>query len=490
MTIDHVLISKSPGETRVALLSGAKLYGLSVARAGQGSIVGNIYLGRVEAVVKNLNAAFVNIGTGHDGFLGLAEIRSPGDSRDGGKGRGGAIGDYLNEGDAVLVQAGRDPIEVKGPKLTAHLTLAGVNLVVQPGQPGIHISRRIEDTDLRARLTAAIEGLCAEGDGFILRTAAATAKLESLEREAQTLAGRWHEIRLARANARAPKLLFSEPGPEIRVLRDLAADGIKKITVDDVQTLAEIKEFLETQAPGLLGGLELHKDKEPLFDAFDVEEQIDAALSARVALPGGGSIIIGQTPALTAIDVNAGGAGAGGAKEQTALDINIEAATEAARQIILRNISGLIVIDFLPIKDSARKGKVLDALRKSLAGDAMSPNVFGYTGTGLVEMTRRRQGLSLLHVLGGLDEVKEATEPVKSALTAALEAVRAVLRFGTGAAAVTLKASPDMIEALQAPGVGEAALKEAQDLLGVAITLDPAQDFATGQFDIITGNGG
>jgi len=484
MTIDHVLISKSPGETRVAMVSNGRLDGLTVARDGLQSVVGNIYLGRVETVVKNLNAAFVNIGTGRDGFLAVPEVRPQGMPGDG-KVKD-SIGDYVKEGDAVLVQATRDAIEGKGPKLTANVNLAGVNLVFQPGRPGVHISRRIEDVALRDRLTAALEGLCPEGDGFIVRTAAADAGPENLEKEAETLAGRWRDIRLERANTKAPALLFAEPGPGIQALRDLAAEKIEKIIVDDAEILAEIKNFCEAEAPGLLDAVEMHSGQEPMFEAFGIEELIDAALSPTVALSGGGSLIIGQTAALCAIDVNAGGADQG-SKEQTAFDANMEAAAEAARQIVLRNISGLIVIDFLAMRDAAQKSKVLGVLKKSLASDAMSPRVFGYTGTGLVELTRRRQGLSLLHLLGGADEGNANVEPVKSALTAALEAVRAVLKQGTGAAAVTLKAPPVVIEVLKAPGTGETAIRQAEERLGLAITLEADQTFQIGQFDVVTG---
>lgn len=218
-----------------------------------------------------------------------------------------------------------------------------------------------------------------------------------------------------------------------------------------------------------------------------MEEQIDAALSPRVALAGGGSLIISQTPALTAIDVNTGGADQG-SRNKTALAVNLEAATEAARQIRLRNISGLIVVDFVPVRDDTAKRDILEALRGASAADPLSPHVVGHTRLGLVEMTRPRHGLSLTGIMGVGPEAQESS-PVKSPLTLALAALRAILRQGRGEAAVRLQASPGIIDALEGPnGPGPSALKETEDRLGLAISLVPDLDLAAGEYDIVLGD--
>jgi ribonuclease G len=478
MTIDTVLINRGPGETRVALLSAGRLVELLMAREGAESVAGNVYLGRVEGVKKGIEAAFVDIGLGRSGFLALPEARPTGsDAND-------SIGDYVNEGDAVLVQVLRDPTEDKGAKVTTHVNLAGVNLVFRPGQIGVNISRRIEDEAERDRLTAAIEAMAPDGGGFIVRTAASGVAEEVLEAEAKALAARWQEIRLRRANVKAPSALSVEPGPALRALRD-HGPGLEKIIADDPDTLNEIRVFCDAELPALSGVLEAHQagqgGKQALFEAFGVEEQIDAALSPAVALPGGGSLIISQTPALTAIDVNTGGADSG-SKEQTAFDVDLQAAAEAARQIRLRNISGLIVVDLVPVRDPGHKAEVLGAIRAAVAGDPLGPHVIGYTAMGLVEMTRPRHGPSLQEILCLAYEDRGG--PSKSPLTVALAALRGALREGQGASVpLTIRAAPAVIEALRGPA--KAALKETEQWLGLVIEAVADQNFADDGWEIV-----
>ena len=487
MAVDHVLINKSPGEIRVALMSQGRLIELVVARKGRESIAGNIYLSRVQAVKKGIEAAFVDIGEERAGFLALPEARPVDRTGEAGESKD-TIGDYLGEGDAVLVQVMRDPAEDKGAKLTTHINLAGVNLVFRPGQPGVTISRRIEDETQRRRLTGTIEALGVEEGGFIVRTAAVDAGDGDIQREARGLMDGWAEIRHQRANAKAPTLMRAEPGPAVRALRDLGFRGIEKVIADDADALSEVRGFCEAEMPALLPCLEAHKGKKGLFDAFGAEEQIDRALSPVVGLTGGGSLIISQTPALTAIDVNSGGAGTGGSKEQTALMVDKEAAAEIAREIRLRNISGLIVVDFVPVRESAHKRAVLDALIAAVAADPQGPHVVGYTRMGLVEMMRRKQGLSLGEIFaggGGAWTGLAATGPQKSPLTQALEALRGALRDGQGVAAkgLVLKVTPAAADAFKGPAA--AALKEAEEKLGLAIKPVADQTFADGRYDVV-----
>ncbi len=488
MSVDTILISRGPGDTRVALLSEGRLVELLVSRPGQEGVAGNIYLGRVEAALKGLDAAFVDVGLERPGFLALPEARPAGIQAE----PADAIGDYLSEGDAVLVQVLRDPVEDKGAKLTTHITLPGINLVFRPDHPGVNVSRRIEDEAERDRLTALVEGLAPEGGGFIVRTAAAGAGNGDedgiLEQESQGLVARWAAIRHRRANVKAPSVLYTEPGPGLRALRDFGG-GVGKIVADGPGVLNEIKEFCQTGMPDLAALAEAHKGPEDLFEAFGVEEQIDEALTPGVGLPGGGTLIVSQTPALTAIDVNTAGAGAGGSQEQTALDVNLEAAAEVARQVRLRNISGLIVVDFVPVRDEGNKRTVLDAFRRAAAGDPQGPHVVGYTRMGLVEMTRRRLGPSLAEVLGPAGP--GGAGPVKSPLTLALAALRAALSRGRGLGAdVTLRVPVDVAGALNgplnAPGGpgGPEALKEAEQRLGLAIKVTADQNLADGQFEV------
>ena len=492
MSIDHVLISASPGETRTALLTHGRLVEILISRAGGESLVGNVYLGRVASVNKGLDAAFVDIGTGRDGFLAVAEART--ETRPAGKEGRDAIGDYLNEGVEVLVQVTRDPLEHKGAKLTTRMTLPGVNLIFRPRQAGIAISRRIDDDAVRARLTDLITGLApkftqdlASGGGFIVRTAAAGSEAPAIEEEAARLTARWREIEDRAATAKPPRLLLAEVSPAFSARRDGGGSGIEKIIADDADALAGVRGFCEAEMPAQAKLLELHQGPEALFEAYGVEEQIDAALSPTVSLPGGGSLIISQTPALTAIDVNTGSADKG-SRERTAFQVNLEAAHEVVRQIRLRNLSGLIVIDFVPVRDNARKQEVVDALRQAAAAVALSVFIAGTTRLGLVEMTRPRHGPTLLDILCGV--TASAPGAVKSPLTLALEALRAVLR--RGGAGVTLKAGPGVIEALsapQGPGSAASALRETEQRLGLAIQLDADHTLAEGRYDIVAGKG-
>lgn len=477
MAVDRVLMTKSPGETRVALLSGERLVELLVARVAQDGIVGNIYLGRVEAVLKGLDAAFVDIGLERAGFLALPEVRPAG-----AEGGGDRIDDYLKEGDSVLVQAVRDPAEDKGAKLTTHVNIAGVNLVFRPEQPGVTLSRRITAAD-RARLEPTTAGLGRDEGGFIVRTAAAAAAPETIVGEADRLVDKWTEITDRVGLVRAPHPMATGPGIASLALREVGA-GVAQVIADDAELLTEARAFCRTEIPELADRIEIHKGAEPLFEAAGVEEQIEAALNPVVALAGGGSLIVSQTPALCAIDVNTGSADAG-SREETAFAVNLEAATEAARQMRLRNISGLVVIDIVPLRDNGHKDRVLGALTEAVGDDPLGPHVVGYTRLGLIEVTRRRHGPSLLEIFGG-PWPQAVPAPAKSPLTAALEALRAILRQARdGVPAPTLRASPAVAAAFSGPAA--TAKREAEAVLGVAIAVAPDQTLPEGGWEIVAG---
>ena len=475
MGIDQLFISRGPGETRIACLADGRLVELHVHRAGQESVVGNIYLGRVEASLDGLDAAFVDIGLDRDGFLALPEARPPGT-----EGGNDGIADYLLEGDKVLVQVMRDAVEDKGAKLSTHVNLAGVNLVFRPGQPGLMVSRRMTEEE-RTRILGMTEALARAEGGFIVRTAAATQEPDRILAEANALVARWQEIEDRKGAMKMPHLMAAGPGPAARALRDFGTE-VGRVVVDDPQALAEARAFAEAEMPSLLPRIESHKGSEPMFEAFQIEEQIEAALSPTVALAGGGSLIISQTPALTAIDVNTGGADRG-QPERTAFDVNMEAARETARQLRLRNIAGLIVVDFVSLRDEGNRRRVLEELTQACADDPLAPHVAGYTRFGLVEMTRRKQGLSLQEIIGGPSPDFHA--PYKSPLSVALEALRSVLREARGKGRTpTLRARPEVIAEFD--GTAGAAKAEAEAALGVAIALAADHTLGQGHWEVVT----
>jgi len=279
-------------------------------------------------------------------------------------------------------------------------------------------------------------------------------------------------------------LVHAELDPARRALRDAAGPGLWRIAVDDAIVLAGLKGYCRDFAPDLAGRLELHQGAEDIFAADDIEAQIEAALSPAVGLPSGGSIVIGETAALTAIDVNTGGGAGGRSKEDTALLTNLEAAAEIARQIRLRNLSGLLVADFVPMKRSPNVAKVLDALRGAVAGDPCPTHVIGTTRLGLVEMTRRKKRDSLINLLNAPCPACSGNGRARSPESVAYQALRAVRRAAAAAphAAISLSASPRVIEALGGPAA--AALKEAGEKLGRAIRLRADETLAGDAFDI------
>ncbi len=455
----QILIDARPGETRISLVEGGRLAEVEVARGHASSAVGDIYLGRADAVLPALGAAFIDIGLERPGFLALPEARPHGE--DGGD---DGIGDYVGVGDEVLVQVRRDPFQDKGAKLTTHITLPGTILVMAPGRPSIGLSRRIAGEEARGQLRARIQELA--GDGFIARTAAAEAGDDSIRRDLAALRDAWVDIGGKRQTAKAPARLHGELDPVLRRLRDGGTPD--RVVIDDPGTLARARAYTERLRPELASTLHPHAGGTPLFEAEGIEEQIDAALEPFVALPGGGAIIIEETRALTAIDVDTGAGGSGGGLEEAALRTNVEAAGEIARQVRLRNLAGLIVVDFVSMRRRDHGGRVLDALRRALAPDPCFALVIGFTRLGLVEMTRRRLRPSLAAVLCDRD----SGDPRKSALTLAYDVLRCVGREARAmpGAALSVTAAPDVIQALQ--GAAGDALAAAEGRLGRPLGLE------------------
>ncbi|MHA1598911.1 MAG: Rne/Rng family ribonuclease [Alphaproteobacteria bacterium] len=475
-----IFISMRPGRASTAVVEDGRLVELLVEDEGAGSLVGNIYLGRVEKVLDQLAAAFVDIGLGKSGFLGLAEARPVNAERDGAD----SISDYLSEGDKVVVQVQRDGFEEKGAKLTARLALTGRTMILTPGDAAVRISRRIDDADVRSRLDSLIGGLKEEDEAYIVRTIAAGASDDDIGNDIEGLRQSWLSIEAARDTQSPPSLLLGEPDSINRALRDLAGDDVGRIVIDDAQAFTSAKAWCASQAPALVDRLSHHNATRPLFEAENIEDDIDNALSPEVALPSGGSIIFGETPALIAIDVNSGGTSRGGA-EQSALAANLEAAAEIAAQIRLRNLSGLLVIDFISMKKHDNNEKLLGALKKAVAGDPMSVFVGGFTRFGLVEMTRRRGREQLSKMLTARCDMCAGVGKTRSPMTAGLTALDRLLSESdaTPSARLGLLVSPELADALDGEAV--AALKAAEERLGrtVAVTVD--DELAVDGFDIV-----
>lgn len=484
MAIDQILIEAGPGETRIALLEGGRLRELMVTRPDERSVVGNVYLGRVERVMPGIAAAFVDIGLPRAGFLSLAEARPTGQAA-GGTATPAAdgIADYVSEGDAVLVQVQRDAVADKGVKLTTRIGLTGHALVLLPDAAQIMLSRRIVGEAERDRLKALLGRLAQDAEGLILRSAGMDAAAEVLRRELETLRRIWRTLQDRRRNARPPICLLSEPPPARRALRDEAGPEVRRVVVEGRRTLADLVAFCREQAPALEAKLQGHAEDVPLFEAFHVEEQIDAALGERVALPSGGSLIIQSTAALTAIDVNTGGH-AEGSPEETAFWTDLEASGEIARQLRLRNLSGMLVVDFVPMRRRSHQTEVLARLRTAVADDRLPVHVFGFSPLGVVEMTRPRHGRTLAERLTVPCPTCAGGGRINSPATVAAKILRRTLgeaRRSPGAA-IEVSAAPAVVAAL---GTTMAeALAETEEKLGAPLRLDADAALAADAFRV------
>ncbi|MFQ5984585.1 MAG: Rne/Rng family ribonuclease [Alphaproteobacteria bacterium] len=476
--IDTALFNVGPRETRMALLAGDQVVELVVERTDRPSLVGNIYLGRVTRVVRGIQAAFVDVGLDRSGYLSAADARPPESATS-----RVPIGHLVHEGEALLVQVQKDPLDGKGVRLTTRLTLPGRYLIFTPGRERVVVSHRLEDAE-RARLEAKMAGL-AEGGGFIVRTAAAGAEPAELAADAASVHRLWDELAARRAGAEPPACLYRELAPFPRALRDLVGKDVRRVIFDSAAALADAKRFCEEAMPDLVPRLEVHRGEAALFDAFAVEEAIERALAPKVALPSGGALLIERVRALWAIDVDTVRHTGGPDFEQTALRTNLEAAEEIARQLRLRNIGGLIVIDFVHMERSDHRQRVVEALRAALAEDRAPSRVLGMAPLGLVEMTRKRTRESLGELLTQRCPDCAGTGRVKTAETIAHDIVRALARAARAGplAPVAVLAAPEVAELVADRERGFAA--EIEAALGHEVELRAEADRARDSFEVV-----
>ena len=397
--VDKALIEVRPGRIRSGLISKGRLVELIVDDLNFPSLVGNIYQGRIEKVVHSLNAFFVDIGIERSGFLPMTEVVMDSEKSTFGK---NDIG-LLCEGDKIIVQVKKDPIEFKGPKLTTNLTLISPTVILKTGENNVKISRRIHCDETRLLLKSMIDGIANSDEGFIARTAAAKAPEQVIKSDITMLREEYLEILNKSQKARKPIKLLHCLGSVERVLRDLIPINIKKIIIDDAPAFLIAKRFVEKRAPALKDLLQCYKGTRPLFEDEKLIDDIEQAMSAEVKLPSGGSLIFSETPALIAIDVNTAGTSKGG-HDRSSFETNLEAAAEIARQIRLRNLSGLFVIDFVSMKSQSNKDKVQRIFKKFVSSDSETVFVGGFTRFGLMEFTRRRGRPSLNSILSEVCE--------------------------------------------------------------------------------------
>ncbi|MDQ5833662.1 MAG: Rne/Rng family ribonuclease [Actinomycetota bacterium] len=443
----QLLVTVDRGETRVAILEAegntsgprgranqksddwrvAELY---IERRGSRSIVGNVYKGKVDNVLPGLEAAFVDIGLEKNGFLHADDVVFPGVEvarrGRGARTKGKRITELLKPGQEILVQAIKDPLKTKGPRLSMQLSIAGRYLVYVPQGDGVGVSRRLEDKERDRVRRAAGKADLGEG-GVIVRTAAQGATREEFEREINYL-HKLHDVLQQRGQeVQAPEMVFQEADLSVRVARDIFSGEFERAIVDDEKQHHRLESFFTRTAPELLERLELYKDEEPLFERYSVDEAIRSVLRRRVDLPSGGYLIIDYAEAMTVIDINSGsftGRGKGAKLEDTITRTNLEAADEVVRQLRLRDIGGIIVIDFIDMSRARNRDAVLKTLRKSLDEDRTKTYVVEISPLGLVEMTRQNVTDGVREILTKTCPTCEGEGVVLSEETVAIEVER------------------------------------------------------------------
>ena len=489
----EVLVNVAPAETRAALVEDGVVQELYVERRSRRGLVSNLYQGRVTRVLPGMQAAFIDIGLERTAFLHAADVASPPPDETvvGLVPLGAAVVEdvrrLLSAGDDILVQVIKDPIGTKGARLTTYITLPARFLVYLPRGDGIGVSARIEDEAERQRLKAAIaqlRGPDVDG-GYILRTAAQAVPIESLREDMEYLRKLWQHVRL-RATQVAPGTLVHEDLPlPLRILRDELSRGVVRVLVDSAAEHARMTAFAAEFMPATTARIELHAGPRQIFDLHGVEEEIAKALERKVPLKSGGHLVIDQREAMTTIDVNTGGYVGHRNLEETTFRTNLEAAASIGRQLRLRNLGGIIIIDFIDMHDESHRRQVLAALEHSLAGDRAQAHVVSLSPLGLVEMTRKRTRESLEHLLCEPCRSCEGRGFVKTPETVCNEIFREILRQGADRSGreLLILAHADVIERLLESEADTLSTLKAQ--VGLPIRLQVEGLYGVDQFDIV-----
>jgi len=481
---EDILINCTPQETRVAVMQAGVPQELHVERSANRGLVGNIYVGRVARVLPGMQSAFVEIGLERAAFLHVADIW---EERQGASGAGKPIERILSEGQPLLVQVLKDPIGTKGARLSTQVSIAGRLVVYLPQDPHIGISQRIEDETERQLLRERLAHILPsdETGGFIIRTVAENATDAELRDDIEYLRKLWHRIRGCAFTSPAPTLLYQDLSLAQRVLRDIAGETTGRIIVDSRENLQKLQAFAREYTPAVLSRLEHYTGERPLFDLFNVEDEIERALARRVELKSGGYLILDQTEAMTTIDVNTGGYVGLRNFDDTIFKTNLEAAQVIARQLRLRNLGGIIIIDFIDMQNEDHRAAVLSELGKALARDRTKITVNGFSALGLVEMTRKRTRESLEHVLCEPCSVCDGRGVVKTAKTVCYEVLREILREARqfDAREFRILASQSVIDLFLEEESHSLAMLG--DFIGKPVSMQVETSYGQEQFDII-----
>jgi ribonuclease G len=482
--VKRMLISADPQEVRVAIVEGGKLSEAYIERRGRRSIVGNIYKGRVDAVLPGMEAAFVDIGLPKNGFLYVAEIVLPElDDRDR---RSKRIQELIQSGQDVLVQVTKDPMGSKGARLTMDVSLAGRFMVLAPGGDGVGVSKKLEGPE-RDRLRDLLRKMKTHEDaGLIARTAAQGASLDELERDVRLLEKLWDVSRGHAQRAEAPALVYSEPDLSLQMVRDDFRADVAELVIDDERQYHRILAYVRRTSPELAERVKLYKGKRPLFQRYEIEQGIRSTLSRRVPLPSGGSLVFDYGEAFTVVDVNTGRfTGTTKKLEDTILKNNLEAAVEVVRQLRLRDIGGIIVVDFIDMASQKNRDAVLEVLQRELKKDRSKVYVVEISPLGLVEMTRKNVADGVREIMTCECPTCEGTGRVLSDESLAIDMLRNLRRVARESKSEAFRVELEDGVARALIGAGGTGLDELEHETGRAFDVVGRLDVPREHFEIL-----
>lgn len=488
---EEILINVTPMETRVAVVDNGVTQDIHVERSANKGIVGNIYAGKVVRILPGMQAAFVDIGVERTAFLHVSDIVATGRHNRAGKSRSSEnIVDHLHEGKKLIVQVAKEPLGSKGARVTTELSVSTRYLVMLPHTEHIGISQMIESPLERARLQQLLaQALAADGIedpvGFILRTAAEGVGEQDITADLRFLSRLWAAVSRRAAAATKAELLYEEPPLYLRIVRDRVRPSVARILIDSLECFADLQAFCGDYVPEVAGLLEHYSGERPVFDLYAVEDEIQRALEARVELESGGHIIIDQAEAMTTIDVNTGSFVGRRNQAETILKTNLEAAAALARQLRVRNIGGLIIVDFIDMEDAEHRREVHRTLEKHMRGDPARHQINGVSDLGLVEMTRKRTRESLERMLCEGCAVCRGRGMVKTAETVCYEIFRKIMRDARAYENDTLMvlASQSVVDRLL--DEESAHLVDLEEFVGKAINLRAEPGYNQEQFELI-----
>ena len=484
----ELLLNVTPSETRVAMIEGGTLQEIHIERDARRGIVGNIYKGRVSRVLPGMQAAFVDIGLEKAAFLHASDIvphtecvaeneKKQFQVRD--------ISELVRQGQDIVVQVVKDPLGTKGARLTTDITLPSRYLVFMPGASHVGVSQRIDSESERNRLKKVVSHYCDEHGGFIIRTAAEGADSNELAQDAAFLKRLWLKVLERRGKHKARTRLYGELCLSQRILRDFVGTELSKIQVDSRLEYEYLKVFTSEYVPELTDKLELYEGDKPIFDMYDTENEIQRSLDRKVELKSGGYLIIDQTEAMTTVDINTGAFVGRRNLEETIFNTNVEATQAIARQLRLRNLGGIIIIDFIDMLSEDHRKRVLTSLESALDKDRVKTNINGFTQLGLVEMTRKRTRESIEHILCSSCPACEGRGSVKTVETVCYEILREITRVNRAydADKFVVYAAAAVAEALE--GDESHALAELEVFIGKQVKIQAEPLYIQEQFDVV-----